>query len=105
MSENGKAPDNGTLCLSEVHEGTVTRVVDDEVEVVYETDGDIIEQVYDRRQFINAAPQENDHVRVVVSMWLRPPEPKDPDAFLTPQERKDGFPGFRSVIADRHHEF
>ena len=54
---------------------------------------------------VNAAPQENDRVRVVVGMWLRPPEPKDPDAFLVPQERKDGFPGFRPVIADRHHEF
>ena len=60
MSENGKPPDNGTLCLSEVREGTVTRVVDDDVEVVYETDSDVIVQVYDRRQFINAAPQEND---------------------------------------------
>jgi putative ribosome biogenesis GTPase RsgA len=93
MSENGKPPDNGILCLSEVHEGIVIRVVDDEVEVAYETDSDIVEQVYDRRQFI-AQPQENDRVRVVVSMWLRPPEPKDIDAFLTRQEQEEGFPGF-----------
>jgi hypothetical protein len=105
MSENGKPPDNGILCLSEVREGTVIRVEDDDVEVAYETDSDIIVQIYDRRQFINAAPQENDRVRTVVSMWLRPPKPKEPSDFLTPQEQKSGFSGFRKVITDRHHEF
>lgn len=62
----------GTLCMHEEHAGIVTRVVDDEVVVRFETADGPVEQVYSRGQFIeDQMPADGDRVEARVFLWRR----------------------------------
>jgi len=67
------AREAGTLRMFEAHEGRVEQVEGDRVVVVFETDDDIIEQVYERSQFVDGKlPQVGERLTVFVHGAVRP---------------------------------
>jgi hypothetical protein len=82
--------DAGRLAMHEPNGGVVTRVVDGQVTVQYDTPDGPLEQVYDWSQFVGGnLPQEGDRIEAHVFAWCRPHSPQGIDRFLTPQEIDD----------------
>lgn len=93
----------GRVCMHESYNGVVEGVHADKIVVVYETDDDLLEQVYDRSQFIDGKlPSVGDAVQVFVHLALRSPGERDAtveeEATEAPRKR-------RNVITDSWHEF
>ena len=66
--------ESGQLRMIECYEGIVRHVDGDEVVVVYEVEGDLVEQTYRRGQFIDGnMPNVNDQVAVHVRVIAIPP--------------------------------
>lgn len=53
---------NGRPIILESHQGVVSEVVRDDVEITYETMAGPIKQIYHREQFVGTVPKEGDHV-------------------------------------------
>jgi hypothetical protein len=78
---------HGTICMHQSHAGVVTRVIDDEVVVRYDSPDGPLEQVYDRSQFSKGqVPAEGDVVEARVFMWHRPHMSRRVADLVTPKE-------------------
>jgi hypothetical protein len=81
------AAGRGTICMHQSHTGVVTRVIDDEVVVRYDSPDGPLEQVYDRSQFSKGqVPAEGDAVEARVFMWHRPHMSRGVEDLVTPKE-------------------
>lgn len=82
----------GRLCMHETNEGIVTRVLDDELVVQYDTAEGPLEQLYSSEQFVaGKAPKEGERIEVHVFAWARPHTPQGIDHLLTPEEQRDVY--------------
>lgn len=88
LSEALGAGQEGRLCMCEANEGTVVRVVDDDVVVRYDTCAGRLEQLYDRQQFVGGRfPREGDRFEARIFAWTSPQEtPRGIESFLTEEE-------------------
>lgn len=101
------ARDAGHLCMQESYRGAVKHVHGDKVVVVFETEDDPLEQIYDRSQFMDGkVPQPGDRVEVFVHAARRGAEHARTDAATEllkdsegPRKRR------RNVITGPYHEF
>ncbi len=85
------AQNEDRVCLREVHRGTVTEILGEQVEVFYETAEGRLKQVYSRDQFAHGrVPDEGDNVQALVIMAVT----KRLEAQTEPEETSD-LPDFR----------
>jgi len=67
----GKA--DGRLCMAESYQGEVMHVSGDSVVVVFEIEGDLVEQTYNRKQFLDSRlPEKGDRLAAYVHIVILP---------------------------------
>ncbi len=81
---------SGRMCMHEQNQGVVTRVIDDDVIVTFETAEGPLEQIYHRSQFLNdLPPEEGSRIEAHVLIWAKPHTPTGIDRFATPKDIED----------------
>lgn len=78
------------ILIHESHEGRVEHVADNSVVVVYNVNGNVVEQTYERKQFLNGKlPKIGTCIRTsVVVVEYDPPIPQDEPGQDKPTSRK-----------------
>ncbi|NQT82907.1 response regulator transcription factor [bacterium] len=90
----------GSLLLQEEFQGEVTRVIGDDVEVIFDVEGDTVEHVYNRDQLEGAhLPDVGDKVAAISFLFTRPAPPLDVSKLK--EALRDDYPAIKKRIDRR----